>query len=65
MLANRSKPVTTGDTNLDLYYSSKIHEKRNKELDEIEYEAQQEECRFQPDTTKAENRVIPDKVSVA
>ena len=63
-MANREKPIATGDTNIDLYYASKVHEKRDREIEEIEYDIQKDECKFQPDLSKAISKVKPDKESV-
>jgi hypothetical protein len=46
----------TGDHNLDLYITSREHEKSNKESDEYWYERSKEELTFKPKINKV-NRV--------
>ena len=49
LLARReSEKFTTGDHNLDLYLTSKVHEKKNRNSEEYYYEKNKEECVFKP-----------------
>lgn len=48
----QNQSSATGDHNLDLYYKSKEHEKRNKESEEYWFERSKDELTFKPQINK-------------
>jgi len=56
--------MTTGDHNIDLYYKSRVHEKKDRDPEEYWYEKNKDECKFTPKINKPSNQQVTKQSSI-